>query len=122
MSDEKCMQLTSLLRLPSELRLVLALRFLTSSFTPKSTAWFLVGKGESILSTKRPSRSSGEPFSQSSGAPALFGRYANRIGKLIFHRERNGWCLRSAQIWIALEFKAIYYETELEMMQSTTPI
>ena len=41
--------------------------------------------------------------------------------RLRFHRERNGWCLSSSQIWLALEYKGIDY-TEVRELQSTTPM
>ena len=31
-------------------------------------------------------------------------------GKLYFHRERSGWCLRVTRVWIAPEYKGIEYE------------
>ena len=37
---------------------------------------------------------------------------------LTLHRERNGWCVRSATIWLALEVKGVPYATVREMGSS----
>ena len=34
-------------------------------------------------------------------------------------RERNGWCLHSAQIWLALELKCLSYSTVLELADAS---
>eukprot|EP00966_Prymnesium_polylepis_P279975 6468647-Prymnesium_polylepis.1 len=34
---------------------------------------------------------------------------------LTFCRERNGWCIYSATIWLALEYKGVPYKTVREL-------
>ena len=39
---------------------------------------------------------------------------------LTLHRERNGWCIGSAQLWLALEHKNLRYET-VRVLASNAP-
>ena len=43
-------------------------------------------------------------------------------GCLTLHRERNGWCMTSAQIWLALEAKGVRYATVREMASSAPEV
>ena len=56
---------------------------------------------------------------------ALFAAAA-ALAPITLTRERNGWCIRSAQLWLALEVKAIDYTTvrgiaPAELPQLTLP-
>ena len=56
---------------------------------------------------------------------ALFAAAA-ALAPITLTRERNGWCIRSAQLWLALEVKAIDFTTvrgiaPAELPQLTLP-